>query len=875
VLNLDSSKTEAPHIEAEELADVVTVVNAGGSLQDPLAVHSLDRGQGGLFRCREAFRLWQEFAREFRFNPYFRAEAKAKAGVEQTKNTLSQASSPGGNDAGATEEAPPNTAGSEEALALLDRTKAKRVSASPGSLRAPDLGLGPDAAAEIVRVGHAINLPKLVPGKTVGDVPGMPELCSRFNAFTVTRDEAEEGANEVKREPWRSWRSIQARHGKATLDFALALDFCANSVGAEYAFILEDDSLMARSWLTKLDQGVMPAAEAFAVAEEAKNPMGSEAAPADQDVPRQHGYDADTTEDAAPLLSAPVPIPAGSNSLFTPLAGTSDIEAITQGEGGRQQGEDDTRWRREVFVENRRTALQRRVAWVKLFYPDFLEQWGLADVAWLTSWACAWALAAVVALSALLGVIRVAWSPVRLRAKRANATGGAAKDAANCCVCGVLRSMDQGSLDSESVKRHALSLERASGCGCSGIATHRSRRWIMHCQPVLSIARLLVCCCWDQEHAKAPGYHTSEAGAEIQAGAEAELPQTTRGAGRRGGGGGGDTPASPVAVLSSHPSSGDEDTAVGRRRGASSRLGTVSTHALPPSHEASSAGMEVVGCVCPASRDVLLSMATAAVLAALVFLGIGFSAGKSTMRTMPWQRAGVHSFTTGCCIVGTVFPRTSAMQLAWEMRTYWAHQAELSDFSLTFAGLAFHSGKLRILATPHLVQHVGFVSTQPFSDLSQSWTLKRTHSGQQKPATAAAPAAQTPRPKASPAPRTHLAKAFFERFNLPEPTLTWDEPSPSPSPTPSNAPTPSPPDVQVDGSDPPEPTPLEEDLLGAPTGGAAEEDVLRWGWRFWDGLQWSRRFYNGFFGFSFAFDEPECDAVEVGLPPGKCQKPRW
>ncbi|KAA0174426.1 hypothetical protein FNF27_04023 [Cafeteria roenbergensis] len=466
------------------------------------------------------------------------------------------------------------------------------------------------------------------------------------------------------------WR----RHAKATLDYALALDVCSNAVGAELAVVLEDDAVMTRGWLNKLLLSVVPRAAELAADDEAAHPPGTENGPAEARLSLP-GADSEPWKFrfhegpamAAPLRERPslaARVAAGTASasasavsgeedaagvpegaVFTPLEGSEDDDVLRLDPAAAASAA--AARRSDAFEADASSALQRRVTWVKLFYPDFLEQWGEGDIPGMVA-----------------------------------------------------------------------------GPTAFGVA-------------------VLLCSCW------ALGL--------VECG-----------------------PAGPLS---------------------------------------------------------------ACVLAGAVLTAALMGAGRAAVTRYPWQQPGVQPIASGCCIVATLFPRQSARQLSFELRTFWASEADFSDFSLPFAAEAHHPGGLRLIAVPHLAQHIGFVSTQPGMPAAIDGALNNgtaAPSDAKSSGVTALAGTDPPAPDASP---------------------SGAEPSPVP---------PSPGPLMLDGGPPPEPPEFESDMASAPPGRASWARVHGWAWSHMDTAPWARQFYGDDFGYSAWFDQPACGEVELGGGPDGC-----
>ncbi|KAA0170733.1 hypothetical protein FNF28_01274 [Cafeteria roenbergensis] len=237
-----------------------------------------------------------------------------------------------------------------------------------------------------------------------------------------------------------SFRAGVDRHAKATLDYALALDVCSNAVGAELAVVLEDDAVMTRGWLNKLLLSVVPRAAELAADDEAAHPPGTENGPAEARLSLP-GADSEPWKFrfhegpamAAPLRERPslaARVAAGTASasasavsgeedaagvpegaVFTPLEGSEDDDVLRLDPAAAASAA--AARRSDAFEADASSALQRRVTWVKLFYPDFLEQWGEGDIPGMVAGPTAFGVAVLLCSCWALGLVEVhgwAWS---------------------------------------------------------------------------------------------------------------------------------------------------------------------------------------------------------------------------------------------------------------------------------------------------------------------------------------------------------------------------------------------------------------------------------------------------------------------------------
>ena len=505
VLDVDSR----PHPEAAALSDVVTVVKAGGALSDPLAAAALDRRQAEFWRCSAALAEWQAAAEAIAGNSSFRA------GVE---SQLAALAARGGTGSALWASEP-------EQRRSHPTGRGIPAGAGPagGGLRSGGpRGDGPvdDATALLLRWGQLTSLPPLGPGAPLGPLPSPPAACTPFAAFALRRDLNARGTRLSRRSPWRQWPRLHSRHAKATLDYALALDVCSNAVGAELAVVLEDDAVMTRGWLNKLLLSVVPRAAELAADDEAAHPPGTENGPAEARLSLP-GADSEPWKFrfhegpamAAPLRERPslaARVAAGTASasasavsgeedaaggaegaVFTPLEGSEDDDVLRLDPAAAASAA--AARRSDAFEADASSALQRRVTWVKLFYPDFLEQWGEGDIPGMVAGPTAFGVAVLLCSCWALGLVECGPAgpcPTGRAARMSSGSGGGGGGGrggcsevdSRCWFCGLWCCCCAGccgGLDGGSGTRHGPRQGERGGASCSSpgslsAASHRS-----------------------------------------------------------------------------------------------------------------------------------------------------------------------------------------------------------------------------------------------------------------------------------------------------------------------------------------------------------------------------------------------------------------
>jgi hypothetical protein len=636
------------HPEAESLSQVVTVVDSSHVMEDPLVTRMLDQRWQEYEKCSSAFSRWHSL-------------------VQNSSDSFVSGSSLRG-------------VGGTEALVELGR------------------GAGLD--------------PLVLEDSPLLGVPGIPSVCSPFAAMALRRDVLAQGERASRRIPWREWPRVHRRHAKASLDYALALDVCANSIGAEYAVLLEDDALLAKGWLAKIERAILPLAKAVTRSGPNAPPpstlTGSEA----------HKYGLDGAVLAAPWTRLDWRAPTTGKTfrelapgeLFVPIEGAD----VSDGSG------------QLLSRSARPDSVQASVTWIKLFYPDFLEQWGLVDLTILVG----------VPLTAMVVTWLLFCASVLV---------------AFCVTSKFLRGVAPGLRTTRHV---ALRID----------VTPRSMI------PSFTLVSIFPEDCRDD-----------------------------------------DDEASDSRASHSHAVHIDRST----------RFACVSR----PPHSADEWG------------SCLLSGVVVAALTVMYMFG----AGRQAILLSPWQRPGVHPFTEGCCIVGMLYPQASARELSWEIRSHWASEADYSDFSLPFAAEAHHADKLRLIASPHLVQHIGFVTSQPGASVS---VFNESDLATQRVQDSALNVSQPPEVT----PRLSIHRLW----------AATPAPTPSTSPYPVRAP---------NGGHLPEFLSSHLTLDQVPEIGESHLRVEQWAWKYFDHFDWEDLPFLFDFGFSNLFDRPPTGTVEEGDPP--------
>lgn len=967
VLDVDSR----PHPEAAALSDVVTVVKAGGVLSDPLATAALDRRQQEFWKCSAAYATWQAAADAIAGNSTSRTRIEAKLAASAAAAATSS-NRPGGSGGPASDRA---------------------AAAEPvgGSLRSGK-SLGRESAegdeALLLRWGQLMSFPPLGPGAPVGPLPSPPAACTPFAAFALRRDVNAHGHRLSRRSPWRQWPRLHSRHAKATLDYALALDVCSNAVGAELAVVLEDDAVMTRGWLNKLLLTVVPRTAELAADDEVAHPEGSEDGPAaallslptaDSEPWKFHfregpafatplldkpslaarvaaaadaGYDTTGPQDG---MSGPSPQPhreavgsgEGPEWLFTPLEGSGDDAVLRQDPAAAAVAAAGRR--ADAFQKDVSTALQRRVTWVKLFYPDFLEQWGEGDIVAMVAGPTAVGVVVLLLSGWVLGLVEGGHSccspaDVSARPGSGGSSGSSGCGGTSCCAgmccsscrpCGLSpcslclppccwvrcssRSSSSGGPRhgerSGSAPRaagsHAAASQLVSADGlvklpstarqrpvpdsactlearCAGLpppqrraggrALARRAAALDHANAhtVLSAVCIELRCscglCATRQRRESHGDSDSVGSEGSPPGETADFEAGIGGASitRRAMGAPSGPEVSPLNALQSDTSQPSSPTRRGARAG--ERLAPLSLAERPsgcaepikaaaqssvaadarfPTAAGSAAALDlpsrlppgqICAVRCPRQVDRPAAAVSACVLSGVILTAALMGAGRAAITRYPWQEPGVQPIASGCCIVATLFPRQSARQLSFELRTYWASEADFSDFSLPFAAEAHHPGKLRLIAVPHLAQHIGFVSTQPGMPSAVDGAPANGTSSSPIATPAELPRAEAP-------------------IALPQGGSVDAEPSPVP---------PSPGPLMSNGDNPPDPPQFQTDMATAPPGHASWARVHSWAWTRMDTAPWARRFYGGDFGYSAWFDQPVCGEIELGGGPDGC-----
>jgi len=732
VLDVDANG----HPEAAGLADAVTVVRAPGVLDDPLATAALDRRQAEFETCASAHYRWELFMDSRRVNMTAGAALRAAA-----------------------------------------------ISAVASS-------------ADVV-AGLAAGLPAISDdGVPMGRVPSTPEPCTAFAAFARRRDIAAGGSRASRRVPWREWPKLHRRHTKATLDYALALDFCSSTVGSDLTLVLEDDALLSRGWLASLLDAIVPEAEAIAARDEAGRPGASAPSTLPGSEPAQFGLDG---RPLAASVGPSVGVPSSDGGLFTSLPGSEDGVDATS-----------ARW---ASVG----PLDRRVTWVKLFYPDFLEQWGSDDAAPMVAVSLVLGLVVLAAVAVRLGLVRgEGWVAETVFCRRddeeaAGFRAGGDDHGPGPSACevrfglipatggrrGAVRQPRCGWQCRTGPRRRSTSDERRPGDSGGGGAD----RW-----QAATVA------------SPAPGTGGSALGDDDDGYDDAP--------------GGREATALPADLTA--PATGSATTGRrARRLTASGSIGSVeptprptlprlrAPAVSPPASSPRQRRPPGVIVACSRNPDAPIAAISACVVVGSLLTATLLGAGRAAATLYPWQQPGIHGFGSGCCIVATLYPRTSAAELSHEMRTWWASEADFSDFSLPFAAEAHHSGKLRLVAVPHIAQHVGFVSTQLGMPVAPDGAGAGAGAGAGNASDAA-------------------------------------------SLVPQATPTASPKPLLPAGTAAPAIPPVETQLLTAPPRRAGQAELDRWAEGLYDRTPWLRNVFGDDFGFSAFFDEPPEGSPETG-----------
>lgn len=429
--------------------------------------------------------------------------------------------------------------------------------------------------------------------------------------------------------------------------------------------MFEDDALFAHGWLQKIVDETLPQAEALAQARERFEAQRTSAQVEQHDegllsassVWQWLGWDEshDREDWRESPRGAPPPRPDARASIAVryqldgpALAMPPDLRSPRDASAAVSTSKEA-----DAVETSDLPSVHRTITWIKLFYPDFLEQWSSEDVA-LVAGTAGVATAGGMLVFAVLWGVRCRGRPI-LGCHQEELRAG---EAALCTVGISWRSIGSGPLR-EDVPRGGT--------------------------PGMSISA------WDW--ALAPGAVRARAAGADGSSRRLRASQCPLGWGSRS--------------CSAQCWRWQADVwCFG--------LGVTPTRAFRSSGDEGGAIRDSwASCSCPRAMPscvaMLLASACSAGLIVLAILG----AGKAFWLPQPWHSPGVHDFPIGCCIVATLFPKQSAREIAWEMRQYWVAEADFSDFAMPNAAIAHHPEKLRLIAVPHLAQHIGFVSTQP------------------------------------------------------------------------------------------------------------------------------------------------------------------